>query len=169
MRMWAQWSHFHLSQRLKSCTVAAIVLALMILSASQPAGALPGLRQKIWFALFCLPRSWPMLNYFGQKFKDNGYQLMNDRDSPVWQNPCATGPSPSVSLPIWHRVSRPKSLDSVLEAAQWTPQLRSPDRLRPKWSRLSYRWHPGKEFLVLRVAFFRRDRSFSLRNGHGSP
>jgi len=21
--------------------------------------------------------SWPMLNYFGQKFKDNGYQLMN--------------------------------------------------------------------------------------------
>ena len=23
-----------------------------------------------------------MLNYFGQKFKDNGYQLMNDRDAP---------------------------------------------------------------------------------------
>ena len=28
-----------------------------------------------------------MLNYFGQKFKDNGYQLMNDRDAPIWQNP----------------------------------------------------------------------------------
>ena len=27
-----------------------------------------------------------MLNYFGQKFKDNGYQLMNDRDAPIWQN-----------------------------------------------------------------------------------
>jgi hypothetical protein len=28
-----------------------------------------------------------MLNYFGQKFKDNGYQLMNDHDAPIWQNP----------------------------------------------------------------------------------
>ena len=28
-----------------------------------------------------------MLNTFGQTFKDNGYQLMNDRDSPIWQNP----------------------------------------------------------------------------------
>ena len=30
---------------------------------------------------------WPELNAFGQAFKDNGYQLGNDRDSPIWQAP----------------------------------------------------------------------------------
>src|SRR5581483_212670 len=30
---------------------------------------------------------WPELNAFGQKFRDNGYQLGNDRDSPIWQAP----------------------------------------------------------------------------------
>src|SRR6267142_1918455 len=29
---------------------------------------------------------WPELSAFGQRFKDNGYQLGNDRDSPIWQN-----------------------------------------------------------------------------------
>jgi hypothetical protein len=48
-----------------------------------------------------------MLNYFGQKFKDNGYQIMNDRDAPIWQNP---GYWPVVFriTPIWHRVSTGK-------------------------------------------------------------
>jgi hypothetical protein len=48
-----------------------------------------------------------MLNYFGQKFKDNGYQLMNDRDSPVWQNP-SYWPATFRITPIWHRVSTGK-------------------------------------------------------------
>jgi hypothetical protein len=48
-----------------------------------------------------------MLNYFGQKFKDNGYQLMNDRDSPIWQNP-AYWPVTFRITPIWHRVSTDK-------------------------------------------------------------
>jgi hypothetical protein len=45
-----------------------------------------------------------MLNYFGQKFKDNGYQLMNDRDAPIWQNP-SYWPITFRMTPIWHRVS----------------------------------------------------------------
>jgi hypothetical protein len=48
-----------------------------------------------------------MLNYFGQKFKDNGYQLMNDRDAPIWQNP-GYWPVTFRILPIWHRVSTGK-------------------------------------------------------------
>ena len=48
-----------------------------------------------------------MLNYFGQKFKDNGYQLMNDRDSPIWQNP-GYWPVTFRITPIWHRVSTNK-------------------------------------------------------------
>jgi hypothetical protein len=40
----------------------------------------------------------------GQKFKDNGYQLMNDRDAPIWQNP-GYWPVTFRMTPIWHRVS----------------------------------------------------------------
>mgnify|MGYP001598714045 FL=1 len=29
---------------------------------------------------------WPELNSFGQQFRDNGYQLKNERDSPIYQN-----------------------------------------------------------------------------------
>ena len=48
-----------------------------------------------------------MLNFFGQKFKDNGYQLMNDRDAPIWQNP-GYWPITFRIIPIWHRVSTNK-------------------------------------------------------------
>jgi hypothetical protein len=48
-----------------------------------------------------------MLNYFGQKFKDNGYQLMNDRDAPIWQNP-SYWPVTFRMTPMWHRVSTAK-------------------------------------------------------------
>jgi len=50
-----------------------------------------------------------MLNYFGQKFKDNGYQLMNDRDAPIWQNP-GYWPVTFRMTPMWHRVSTGKVL-----------------------------------------------------------
>jgi hypothetical protein len=48
-----------------------------------------------------------MLNYFGQKFKDNGYQLMNDRDAPIWQNP-SYWPVTFRITPFWHRESSDK-------------------------------------------------------------
>jgi len=48
-----------------------------------------------------------MLNYFGQKFKDNGYQLMNDRDAPIWQNN-GYWPVTIRITPSWHRESTDK-------------------------------------------------------------
>ena len=48
-----------------------------------------------------------MLNFFGQKFKDNGYQLMNDRDAPIWQNP-AYWPVTFRFTPYWNRESANK-------------------------------------------------------------
>ena len=48
-----------------------------------------------------------MLNYFGQKFKDNGYQLMNDRDAPIWQNN-GYWPVTIRITPTWHRESTDK-------------------------------------------------------------
>src|SRR2546421_4004 len=45
---------------------------------------------------------WPELSAFGQRFKDNGYQLGNDRDSPIWQNnaywPIAMRTTPQLHL-----------------------------------------------------------------------
>src|SRR5271169_5588205 len=85
----------------------ALVTIFLILSASQSANALPAFARKYGLRCSACHESWPMLNYFGQKFKDNGYQLMNDRDAPIWQNP---GYWPVVFriTPIWHRVSTGK-------------------------------------------------------------
>src|SRR2546422_544027 len=46
--------------------------------------------------------AWPELNAFGQAFRDNGYQMMNDRDSPIWQNPSYIPVTFRVT-PNWHR------------------------------------------------------------------
>jgi hypothetical protein len=86
---------------------AALVLIFLILSGSQNANAIPAFARKYGLRCSACHESWPMLNYFGQKFKDNGYQLMNDRDAPIWQNP-GYWPITFRILPIWHRVSTGK-------------------------------------------------------------
>jgi hypothetical protein len=45
--------------------------------------------------------TWPELNSFGQKFRDNGYQLGNDRDAPIWQSP-SYWPVAVRTTPQWH-------------------------------------------------------------------
>jgi hypothetical protein len=100
-------SRFHLRNILQLATsfaAVALVLTSVVLTCSQPAHALPAFARKYGLRCSACHESWPMLNYFGQKFKDNGYQLMNDRDAPIWQNP---GYWPVVFriTPIWHRVS----------------------------------------------------------------
>jgi hypothetical protein len=83
---------------------AALILAFLILSGSPSANALPAFARKYGLRCSACHESWPMLNYFGQKFKDNGYQIMNDRDAPIWQNP-SYWPVTFRITPIWHRVS----------------------------------------------------------------
>src|SRR5229473_4220141 len=102
----------HVSRRLRlrnvSCfgSLALIVLSVLF-ACSQPAHALPAFARKYGLRCSACHESWPMLNYFGQKFKDNGYQLMNDRDAPIWQNP-SYWPVTFRIVPIWHRVSTGK-------------------------------------------------------------
>jgi hypothetical protein len=50
-----------------------------------------------------------MLSAFGQAFKDNGYQLGNDRDAPIYQQP-AYWPVTFRITPIWHRDSQNRTL-----------------------------------------------------------
>jgi hypothetical protein len=88
-------------------TVLAIVF--LLLAVSQPANALPAFARKYGLRCSACHESWPMLNYFGQKFKDNGYQLMNERDAPIWQNP-SYWPVTFRMVTFWHRVSTGKVL-----------------------------------------------------------
>src|SRR5260370_24709455 len=64
-----------------------LVFAAVVFTCSPSASALPAFARKYGLRCSACHESWPMLNYFGQKFKDNGYQLMNDRDAPICQNP----------------------------------------------------------------------------------
>ena len=107
MRMWAQSHLYQKPQRINSVLAAAFALIFLILGASQSVSALPAFARKYGLRCSACHESWPMLNYFGQKFKDNGYQLMNDRDAPIWQNP-SYWPVTFRILPIWHRVSKGK-------------------------------------------------------------
>ena len=107
MRMWAQSHLCQKPQRVNSVLAAAFALIFLILSASQSASALPAFARKYGLRCSACHESWPMLNFFGQKFKDNGYQLMNDRDAPIWQNP-GYWPVTFRIIPLWHRVSTNK-------------------------------------------------------------
>src|SRR5271165_7388824 len=91
----------------QSFATLALVGVFLILSSSQNANALPAFARKYGLRCSACHESWPMLNYFGQKFKDNGYQLMNDRDASIWQNP-GYWPVTFRIIPLWHRVSTGK-------------------------------------------------------------
>jgi hypothetical protein len=109
MRMGMKFRLCGTAPQAKHFLVAALVLVFLVLSGSQNANALPAFARKYGLRCSACHESWPMLNYFGQKFKDNGYQLMNDRDAPIWQNP-AYWPVTFRITPIWHRISTGKVL-----------------------------------------------------------
>jgi len=104
MRRATQSCLLRTSQRGEHFLIAALVLAFIVLSASQNASALPAFARKYGLRCSACHESWPMLNYFGQKFKDNGYQLMNDRDAPIWQN-ASYWPITLRITPYWSRES----------------------------------------------------------------
>jgi hypothetical protein len=102
------WAQSHLCQKPRvSFLLAAFAFFCFILSASQPASAFPAFARKYGLRCSACHETWPMLNFFGQKFKDNGYQLMNDRDAPIWQNP-AYWPVTFRFTPFWSRESTNK-------------------------------------------------------------
>jgi len=84
-------------------------LAALLFSSAQPLYALPGMKamavpafaRKYGLPCSACHTAWPELNNFGQVFRDNGYQLMNERDSPIWQNP-SYFPIALRITPNWH-------------------------------------------------------------------
>jgi hypothetical protein len=67
--------------------IAQMLSLLTLLAVCRPAWGIPAFARKYGLRCSSCHEGWPKLNNFGLAFKDNGYQLMNDRDSPIWQNP----------------------------------------------------------------------------------
>jgi hypothetical protein len=84
-----------------------LLASIFFVSSINDAHALPAFARKYGLRCSACHEAWPMLNYFGQKFKDNGYQLMNDRDAPIWQNN-GYWPVTFRITPNWHRDSSDK-------------------------------------------------------------
>jgi len=84
----------------------AAVLGIFLTTVS-PASALPAFARKYGMPCSSCHEAWPKLSPFGQQFKDNGYQMGNDRDAPIFQQP-AYWPVTFRITPIWHRESTDK-------------------------------------------------------------
>ena len=96
----ARWSARHVSH-----TVALLLLVLLtVLLSLRPASANPAFARKYGMRCSGCHVAWPLLNNFGQVFKDNGYQMMNDRDSPIWRDK-SYWPIAMYGIPEWHRES----------------------------------------------------------------
>ena len=92
--------------------LSAILVLTILLADTRPASALPvpgvavralpAFARKYGMPCSSCHQAWPMLSPFGQAFKDNGYQLGNERDAPIYQNP-GYWPVTFRITPIWHR------------------------------------------------------------------
>ena len=82
-----------------------MILVLLLLatpSAASSVHRIPAFARKYNLRCSDCHQAWPMLNNFGQTFKDNGYQLMNGRDTPVFQD-ASYFPIMFRTIPLWHR------------------------------------------------------------------
>ena len=85
----------------KSFLMFALFLSSFVSLTSQPGYAIPAFARKYGLPCSACHIGWPILNNFGLAFKDNGYQLGNDKDSPIYQNP-GYWPITFRVTPNWH-------------------------------------------------------------------
>lgn len=90
-----------------------LLLVFFCLASVQEALAFPAFARKYGLPCSACHEGWPKLNSFGQKFKDEGYQLGNERDAPIYQHP-SYWPVAMRITPHWHFESAGhQSVDSV--------------------------------------------------------
>lgn len=97
------------TKTVSSAIKSALCLVLLVLTlfGSQRGYAIPAFARKYGLPCSACHIGWPILNTFGQQFKDNGYQLGNDRDSPIYQD-ASYWPITFRITPNWHLESRDK-------------------------------------------------------------
>ena len=106
---------------ISSAFAFTFLMIAMIVGDSQPAytlpihkvNAVPAFARKYGLPCSACHTAWPKLNDFGTAFRDRGYQIGNDRDSPIWQNP-AYFPMTARITPQWHlEHTTNQQLDSI--------------------------------------------------------
>src|SRR5437660_11867915 len=74
----------------RSLPKSVVSLTLFLLSfisfTNQPGYAIPAFGRKYGLPCCACHIGWAILNNFGLAFKDNGYQLGNDKDLAIYQN-----------------------------------------------------------------------------------
>ncbi len=93
-----------MTNRVVAAVPAFILLAAVLFPAPKPANAIPAFARKYGLPCSACHITWPELNNFGQVFRDNGYQMMNERDSPITRDP-SYFPMTVRITPQWHRES----------------------------------------------------------------
>ncbi|MGA8617767.1 MAG: hypothetical protein WB660_04515 [Candidatus Sulfotelmatobacter sp.] len=83
---------------------SALLLLAVVFGSVRLALAIPAFARKYGLPCSACHTAWPMLNNFGQTFKDNGYQLGNEKDAPIYQQP-EYWPITFRVTPQWHRES----------------------------------------------------------------
>jgi hypothetical protein len=81
-----------------------LFLLAIFLTMAQPVQAIPAFARKYGLPCSACHIGWPELNNFGQVFRDNGYQMMNDMDSPITRD-ASYFPMTIRITPQWHRES----------------------------------------------------------------
>jgi hypothetical protein len=86
----------------------SVVFLAGLLVSCYPATAIPAFARKYGMPCSSCHEAWPKLSYFGQQFKDNGYQMGNDRDAPIFQQ-AAYWPITFRITTFWSRESTNKA------------------------------------------------------------
>ena len=83
---------------------------------------IPAFARKYGLRCSACHTAWPELSAFGQRFKDNGFQLGNDRDSPIWQSN-AYWPIAMRTTPQWHLESTTNQVTTAAPAGKTVSQV----------------------------------------------
>ena len=81
---------------------AILAILLACVGFPEKASAIPAFAKKTGLRCSACHEAWPKLNAFGQAFRDNGYQIGNERDSPIYASPLYW-PAGVRYTPQWHR------------------------------------------------------------------
>ena len=108
---------------MKKMAMELLILGTFCASAPMAHG-IPAFARKYGLPCSACHEAWPMLNNFGQTFKDNGYQLGNGRDAPVYQDP-SYWPIMFRTTPVWHRESNKRQAVDVVPGNAASGQFES--------------------------------------------
>src|SRR5580692_2189339 len=98
------------------------LLMATLLAVVQPAHGIPAFARKYGLPCSACHEAWPMLNNFGQTFKDNGYQLGNGRDAPIYQEP-SYWPIMFRTTAVWHRENNNRQAVDIVPGSAASGQM----------------------------------------------